>query len=1798
MNRNDFRSAYDKIVLPEDVKSEMKKKLLAQMPEKGSAQQENSGDFFPATEIKLEPKKRNTGRVVAIVSSAAAIVLAVGAGVWFNRDNLTQQPSTPVATTEESTEGTSEVFIEDEYYMKRTADGILHFQDFTLTDAAHTQPVSQYNDVYNDNVSKIEYKGASEFLERYRLIAKSIGYTALEQASDIWAGRTPDGQSDSSYPLSKDVPLQEIYYSDTGMSLIYRNADGSQQANLCISTDPQEFIPITADGKYLTPVGDWRSFFAKDTQNIIDPETDRMAAGSANIDGVEYYTALYSYKSDDGVTYYGRLDTRNIPQDVFLECLNTGSPFSLDSCHRGYYSDGSDAANPVDGYPDNSYVPIPNGYTASTDYGDLYLNQLTYAFNSGYYIKRWNIQSSGKLGSTDYSLSDMADFSGLDVLNSIDIPIENADAQIDYSAIYDGIYNDEQTPDFGANSEMLPGDDPEEFAEAQQHLNGVLDGDYLESCYTTDKLDYFRNKTRTSAYYTVNYRGDEGEVRLSVLNNWELFRRYTMEFGRYPAKSSPKFAERADGCGKLYAGTGLFENKRYYEACFKINDVYVVLEVKDLSESEFTALLAQIYSNGRAEVKPVQEQGLYTRSTALGELKFQSFTTSTAAHDQPQNSVSAEQALKDYTSDYLNSLRENGYAEYLDGMSVAETYSSDTGAVIVLKNSDGTKQVNFSISSRLNEFMPISLPDGSYIIPEAGRRSKFAMSWINFVSPECFTMAAGSYNYSDDEYFAAEYDYIIPYISGNNDVYHCRIDARNITRDEFISCIDDASKAYLSYDHKGWVNTSGNELDLRNLKSPQTDAVVPDTVTKSTDYGELTYNPVTSYFGHIPSAEWNIMSSSDDTSISEELRYTVSDAAEFGRMDILNSMSPETIFGTSGKTTVSYSAYYDGLTHGEEPLADTRFGANLKSNPQDTPEEFAEAQQYVVKGTYNTNDGEKTYGSHYKTDKISYFDNYDRAGACYEVRFSTDDGQSAHIGIFDDWSLFDEMNLVFARYPSNSSNNFVQGADNFDKLYVGRGYDAWGDLHYVAGWALSSSGSLDKYSPLGYAVLDMSGVSEETFVKTLAELYSNGSAKKIISSDVGTKTALANGELYYQNAGTSDLAYNSPSISCDARTANELLHKYAPNAVIPGTDKYYQSEYKRLTESNIPTEYALDERPLGNILSLESAQYSSTGLALTLTGSYRKVTISVSTRSDEFLPIIRDDGTYLEYTGAYTSRATVNGGYDFIEPQTFQLGVCAGGDGYLAQFELETNGEKVYYRLYSEGLSRDEFEKCLASISPAEPGDHMGNYTPDGSYNGAYAPIITTYEKDSNLMPECTTVQTEWGTLNLNGLTWTASRLDNSHYNVEMRTDSSEIAQSELSYDEISKLSGIGILSDPQKLLGDVVYMGYSAAYDGISSGMFDSDHGVGTEMLPGDDPQQYQEAQEYLSDGYIYDYDELNTPYYTNDRIAYFANKKRTGVKYSLSDRYGIASASITVTDDMRMLDNYNYIFGRTPAESSENFSKAGARVYAGHGLINGNDVYMGGFRSGESYVVVTTVNTGLRRFAELLAALCEDTAAPTVLQAAEYAEPTYTFRDFPDKTYEAGFVYYNPMRMSMPSDADSDAEYYTSESELLADYARLAGNSDVHGNIRLLTQNGWNLDVNNSMKMDFSADGVPRRVSLYFTNGSKTLIVKAGSSYYNDPQRITLSSGKVMYLAGSGPESSLGSYEKVVQGKESSAFYQLSICGRTENGIPYHVAQLNYNNGSRLMSDVLAIEGSDLDIGETMDILAMLVYGIDKMP
>lgn len=700
------------------------------------------------------------------------------------------------------------------------------------------------------------------------------------------------------------------------------------------------------------------------------------------------------------------------------------------------------------------------------------------------------------------------------------------------------------------------------------------------------------------------------------------------------------------------------------------------------------------------------------------------------------------------------------------------------------------------------------------------------------------------------------------------------------------------------------------------------------------------------------------------------------------------------------------------------------------------------------------------------------------------------------------------------------------------------------------------------------------------------------------TSAVLDRTSAANGELVYHEAQVTSAEYSAPGTECDGTKANDLLRGFYPYAVIPGASDYTEEQYQKLT-AEYGEEYAKSrilEIPLSDKLSMDSAYYSKTGLSVSLTGSGMKLTISASFREDEFLPAVSGNGEYLEWTGKYDSWATVNGGYDFIEPEKFQLGVCERDGRFLAQYSLTNDGTAAYFRLYSEGLTREQFEQCLAAVSPLETGDHMGNYSPDGSYNGNYNSWVTEYDKDGTTMPGSYVQPTEWGDLTLNQLTWIASELNVTHYNVDGYFDPTETSVGEFSYEELSQLTGISILSDPEKLVGSK-NVGYAAAYEGISGGKYDSDHGAAAVMLPGDDPQQYAEAQRYLeSDEDLGSGEPMN--YYTTDRIDYFADKKRTAVRYSIGTGYGVSGISVTVTDSMRMLDDFNYIFGRLPAEPSEGFSNAGKTVYAGHGQICGMDVYMGGFRSGNGYVVVTAYNTGLREFARMLAALCEDNLSPEPFRTAEYPLTSYTLSGKLNGTYSTGFFLMNPLRMNDPLEDSGDAEYYSERAEILADYTKLAEQAHLHSDLELLTKKGWTLNTEGSAKMDLSSDGEPRSVSLDYTYGSSRLIVTVGSSYVYNPVRIRLPSGKVMSSGGSGCESGLDSYEKTVLGEDTNDYYQMAISGRIENGAPYYVISLYYSDGNGNTVPSVRIECENVAEDYAMDIIAVLVYGLDKMP
>lgn len=1784
MNRDDFRSAYGKIALSNECKAQMKAELLRRM----SAEPRTVPDDAPADElvqtsqeIKLTPKKNSAVKTAVIAGSAAAAVavIAVGAGWLMNRSDLTQPYDPVTSATEESTAESSEfddAFTEDGYLMRRTAGGVLHFQELTSTSAAHTQPSEKYED---------NFDGAYEFRSRYGGSVQRIGADPLydrENGVEEDADFTPDITDQA--PLGYEVTLYEATYSDTGMSLTYRSSDGSKQAVLSVSTDKQEFTPLTLpDGSYLTPAADWRSLFSLDELNIIDPAIYRMGAGSYTAaDGTEYYSAVYGYPAyiyeNPEIAYWVRLDAKGITLDQFLACLDKASPFNILSDHWGVYSaDGSyaneDENYPRDGiYPSDGNVTIPDGEYADTAYGPIYLNTLTYSisgWNGGF---THNVESSGELGSTDYSMEDIADFTGLDVLKDLNIPIDYTSAEISYAADYDGLSGDDG---MGLRVGILPGDDEREYSEAQNYVDGIYyndgnDGtdeaagaDYSSAFYTTDKLDYFSGKTRTGARYRVSFAGEEESITLTAFDSFPLFDDYMTVFGRYPSKSSPDFVNRADGCGRLYAGSGYTDSGKYWDGFFKVNGKYVFVECRNIGLSKFAGLMAEIYSDG-AVTYTETEKTYYTKVCADGTLKFQEFVRSSAEHSQPGESFDPAfpGAAPSWTNKSMSDLIN------ISGASVSEGLSSSTGIALIYRSEDGSKQINFSISTDRNEFVPITLSDGSYLVPAASPRSSFARdSQFNFIDPYCIELAAGSLEDGGSVYYSSEFELRQRIVSGDSPKLYARIDAKGVTLDEFVDCLDSGTLAQINADYRGVYNPGAN--GSRTFPEPE---------KVETSMGELVLNQLTTAEKYGAAGYRNIQAIDG---------YTQQEAADFSHINILSELSPEKIFGTSGRSSVNYFAMYAEMQE---------IGANTEMLPGDDPEEFAKAQKYLVTNeNIDENGNTETYGCYYTTDKLDYFSSKTRTQTGYSLYFYSDDGGYAEISVMDDFAMQSPMqNMLFGRYPAAKSPNFGAESDYYNDLYVGRGCDSSGKMCYLGGFARGTDNI--------YTVLRMTGVDLDTFAETLAAIYCDDPNPDVrYSGSLGT---IANGELTLTNGYTTTAKYTSPDVSIGAEEANSRLKELAPNAVMPGSDEWFASEVEKVRENDPSGAEEMEEpRPLLNELSLTGAYSSKTGLALEFSGDGRYMNISVSTSQKEFLPLTDGNGAYQEVSENGDGWCTLNGGFDFIDPEKLSVYTAGrlsdGEEWYVGRFTMTINGKRTYFRVESRGMTREQFAEGLCAVSPAVYGDHMGYYSPDGSGARRQYVLDVYLPRDGLTIPEASTAETEWGTLRLNPLTYNISILNLTDYNVEYSSTISESWQNGYTLGEIAEFSGLDVLRDAGTFLNDsdAGYY-YYAAYDGISSGKYDENRGINREMLPGDSQQEFEEAQKYA---YGTDSDDTGEPdysYYSTDKINYFKNKERTGARYTLTSSDFYKNVSITVTDNIMLTDSSNEIFGRLPAEKTE---FCGTEVVAGYGQIQGAEYYKGGFKRDGRYYIVTVKNMGLREFARYLAALIQDNAEPETVQSAQYPDMNYNLTGSFEKDYTAGFFYYNELALLDYSGQQNDVQYFTSSDEAVKAYSEACKRiwGYYPGGAELLLKNGWTLHPEESAQMEFSG-GVPDRVTLCFTNGDKKIFVNVSGSYsYSDPLRIRLPDGKIMHATGQTAESTLYGHDKVPGSNESAGEAYLAVAGRCDSGVRYYTVSIsNYVSGFEIPAMYMGADAQGLSESEVADLIAKIYYGLDKMP
>ncbi len=611
MNRDTFRSAYDKLALTDECKSEMKAKLLANMDQQRGGDFYDVGDCHRAREIKITRRKRGPLKTALFAGSAAAAAagLAVGAGFWLNRNPAELQHNlTPPLEARTAETQTVEANAEKEYFTKRYASGTMTFQEFTVSTRAHSQPEEAVpKDEQADYISR-------EILERYLL--------GMDEEFDKWInGLREDNEKAgceahdieqviAGRPLGDELWLSDVLCSGSGTAFTYLSKDGTKQVNISVSDDPDEFLPITLpDGGYLVPAGEYQSSFVvcdyteHGYYQFVDPETFDLAAGSEEIGGDEYFAAVFAFDcADRGMKYY-RLDGKNITREQFIGCVGKAAAVNLHD-HYGYYSDDGMNKLPPEREQWNSDCPvIPEAAVEETMWGEIRVNVIANKYpwvNSSYHFNVEYTDSNIIPEEYRYSIKDITEYSGIDLEKAL--PEDFEKREVSYFARYDGMSFNNSEYGWGANKEMLPGDDREQFDISRDYIVNdyeALSGEEECSYYTTDKIEYFSGKTRTGALYSVECRsdGESGLIKVDVFDDWEMFSRETRAlFGRLPAEKTVGFAGVEDK--SLYVGGNVLNGNEYYIGGFMTGDgKYVVLQAENTGLDGFAEVLAKLFTN-------------------------------------------------------------------------------------------------------------------------------------------------------------------------------------------------------------------------------------------------------------------------------------------------------------------------------------------------------------------------------------------------------------------------------------------------------------------------------------------------------------------------------------------------------------------------------------------------------------------------------------------------------------------------------------------------------------------------------------------------------------------------------------------------------------------------------------------------------------------------------------------------------------------------------------------------------------------------------------------------------------------------------------------------------------------------------------------------------------------------------------------------------------------------------------------------------------------------------------------------
>ena len=411
---------------------------------------------------------------------------------------------------------------------------------------------------------------------------------------------------------------------------------------------------------------------------------------------------------------------------------------------------------------------------------------------------------------------------------------------------------------------------------------------------------------------------------------------------------------------------------------------------------------------------------------------------------------------------------------------------------------------------------------------------------------------------------------------------------------------------------------------------------------------------------------------------------------------------------------------------------------------------------------------------------------------------------------------------------------------------------------------------------------------------------------------------------------------------------------------------------------------------------------------------------------------------------------------------------------------------------------------------------------------------------------------------------------------------------------DIAEYSGIDIQAAlPERF--STQRISYQAKYDEIPSvGSGGKGYGVNGEMLPGDDPQEFEDSRAYIEG--VYDGGEGETVYdsarYITDKIPYFNDKTRIGAMYYLTCTSDDENEKLEILcfDDWDIAHWYIAgLFARLPAEKTYGFAGVKDRyLYFAGDVLCGNENYIAGFTIDEGrYVVLQTRNTGLQTFAETLAKLFTNSPSPAKLCEVEYPPLEYTL-GLPELIYNTATGSYQAGSAELHNYTPSpDTVYFATAEEALAAAEKLGGKGAA------ILAEEWTVVPEKSGVTRYE-NGEPAELAIYFTDGEKELLAGMSTVCYTDTYtelRMPLPDGRKMDKV-----PGYYDYECTMFRKEAldnmlymdpEMAYKAGICGRMVNETEYFHAETDGAAGIAYM-----IDSKGLSADEAIDALAVMAY------